>query len=111
VNRDERKQALRDYREREVPVGIYAIRCAASGEAWVGRATDLSKIRNRHWFTLRQGSSPVASLQAAWNAHGDASLTFEVLEELEEEDRGHARDRVLKARQAFWVAELGARAL
>ena len=45
--------------------GIYAIRCKASPEIWVGQAPNLEKIQNRIWFSLRQGSHTCRSLQAA----------------------------------------------
>ena len=44
---EDRKAAVNAYKKREVEGGIYAVRCVASGEAWVGGAPDLSKIQNR----------------------------------------------------------------
>ncbi len=68
---EDRKAAVSAYKEREVESGIYAVRCEASGEVWVGSAPDLSKIQNRLWFTLRQGTNTHRSLQStvecAWS--------------------------------------------
>ena len=111
MKRDDRKQAVRDYRERKVSAGIFAIRCSQGDDVWVGRAPDLSTIQNRIWFTLRQGSSTCRSLQAAWTEHGADAFAFEVLEELAEEDMALARDRLLKTRLADWREELGALAI
>lgn len=105
---DERKAAVRAYKEREITAGIYALRCTASGEAWVGSAPDVSTIENRLRFTLAQGGNPHRALQQAWNAHGAGSFVFEILEMLAEEDSGLARDRVLKNRRAWWIEKLGA---
>ena len=108
MDRTERKAALAAYRERKVEPGVFAVRCAASGEAWVGRAPDLAAVRNRVFFTLRQGGNPHRSLQAAWNAHGADSFAFEVLEALDPEELGLGLERALKDRHAAWVERLGA---
>ncbi|MDR6294243.1 hypothetical protein E9232_006797 [Inquilinus ginsengisoli] len=105
---DDRKAAVDAYKERKVAAGIYAVRCEPLGECWVGRAPDLATIQNRLWFTLRQGSNPHRSLQAAWRAHGPEAFSFAVLEQLEDEDIAYVRDRALKDRLAHWAATLRA---
>jgi hypothetical protein len=111
MDRNLRKAALTEYRERKPDAGIFAVRCAASGEAWVGRAPGLAAIRNRVFFELRQGSSKHRGMQAAWNAHGADSFSFEVLEQPDEDVLGLSPDRALKALQARWAQELGAATL
>jgi hypothetical protein len=49
----DRKAAIAAYKERKTAVGIYVVRCEATGEAWVGQALDLEKVPNRIWFTLQ----------------------------------------------------------
>lgn len=105
---DERKAVVAAYRERKVESGIYAVRCAPSGQIWVGRAPDLSTIQNRLWFTLRLGRNTHRSLQEAWNAYGVETFSFEVVERLEDEETGHVRDRMLKDRLLRWADKLGA---
>ena len=109
----DRKAAIAAYKERKSAVGIYVVRCAASGQAWVGQAFDLEKVPNRIWFTLRQGGHRCAGLQAAWNAHGAAGLSFAECERLDEEDTetAYLRDALLKERMAHWLAELKAEAI
>ena len=60
MNRETRKAAVAAYKERKAEPGIYAVRCMASGQAWVGGAPDLATIWNRVSFTLRQGVSTAA---------------------------------------------------
>ena len=107
----DRKAAVAAYKERKVVAGIYLVRCGATGECWAGQAPDLSTIRNRVWFTLRHGSHRQRSLQAAWNAHGEAAFSFEEIERLDEKALEAGRERVMKARLAHWCAELGAEGL
>ncbi|QQN65873.1 GIY-YIG nuclease family protein [Bradyrhizobium diazoefficiens] len=108
----DRKAAIAAYKERKTTAGIYVVRCAASGEIWVGQAPNLETIQNRIWFTLRQGSHPCLSLQAAWDAHGEAGgLTFAECERLEDEESAYVRNTLLKERVAHWRAELKAEAI
>lgn len=72
----DRKAAIAAYKERKTIAGIYVVRCAASGEAWVGQAPNLATIQNRIWCSLRQGNHMCRSLQAAWTMHGEAGLAF-----------------------------------
>ena len=107
----DRKSAIAAYKERKAVAGIYMLRCAASGEVWVGQAADLAKIPNRVWFTLRQGGHPCRSLQAAWNAHGEAGLTLGECERLDEEETDYVRNSLLRERLSPWQAELKAEAI
>ncbi|CAO3415903.1 GIY-YIG nuclease family protein [Azospirillum endophyticum] len=109
--KEDRKAALAAYKERKSVVGVFVVRCASAGAVWVGGAPDLDKIQNRLWFQLKTGGCPHRSLQAAWSAHGAESLTFEVVERLEDEDLPFARAAALKSRVSHWVAALGAEAV
>lgn len=111
MKREDRKAATAAYKERKIPAGIYAVRCAAMDQCWIGGALDIGAIRNRLWFTLRQGSSPHRSLQDAWRRHGEHSFSFEQIEELDDDLTDYGRERVLKDRLAFWRAELKAEAI
>ncbi|RXT53313.1 hypothetical protein B6S44_20900 [Bosea sp. Tri-44] len=111
MRHEDRRAVVAAYKERKVVAGIYLVRCLASGERWAGQAPDLSTIRNRVWFTLRHGSHRQHSLQTAWTAHGEAAFAFEEIEQLDEKALEAGRERVMKARQAHWCAELGAEAV
>ncbi|WP_379877666.1 GIY-YIG nuclease family protein [Lacibacterium aquatile] len=104
---EERQAAVADYKERKsAGAGIYAVRCPNTGEVWVGRAPNVDAIRNRIWFSLRQGAAKPASLQAAWNRNGEGGLTLDILERIDPEEL--SPQRRLKDRLAFWAAELRA---
>lgn len=105
---EDRKAAVSAYKKRDVDSGIYAVHCMASGEVWVGGAPDLSKIQNRLWFTLRQGTNTHRSLQTAWNAHGAEAFSFEIVERLDAEEIAYVRDRVMRERLIQWGEQLRA---
>ncbi|MDE3175781.1 MAG: GIY-YIG nuclease family protein [Pseudomonadota bacterium] len=104
----DRRAAITAYKERKSVAGVYALRCAPSGEAWVGETLDIDKVWNRLAFSLRSGSHPRRALQAAWTAHGAAAFAFEALERLPEAPSTYARDAALKERRDFWRDKLAA---
>jgi len=111
MDRSERKAAVSAYKERKPVAGLYAIRCAATGEQWVGAAPDLSTIWTRRSFALRQGVETNRAIQGAWNAHGAESFAFRVLEEIDLDELPYGRERALKERIAHWRGALGAAAI
>ena len=110
---DSKRAAVAAYKERKAVGGIYALRCTASGETWVGRATDLETVRNRLAFAIRMKSSPHRSLLAAMRAHSEADFAFEELERFgdAEEVSAELRDLRLKKRLEHWRDALGAQAI
>ncbi|GGB59383.1 hypothetical protein GCM10011505_45190 [Tistrella bauzanensis] len=113
----DRKRAVAAYKERKGAYGIYVIRCVAGPDLpphiWIGQTPTLDTIRNRIWFTLRQGTNPHRTLQDAWHRHGADSLAFEVLDRLEDEDDTppYVRATRLKDRLAHWRAVLDAQVI
>ena len=110
MDKTHRREAIRQYKERKAPVGIFALRCRATGAAFVGASRNLDGQRNSSTFSLRLGSHRNKALQAAWNAAGgEAGFEFVVLETLDDEDLGPiGRDTWLKTRERHWRETLGA---
>jgi len=111
MKREQRKATVAAYRERKATAGIYAVCCLGSGQRWIGRAADIETIKNRLWFSLRQGNCPHRTLQAAWNAHGAETFTLEIIQRMEDETLSYVRDRALKDRLAHWCSALEAEAI
>lgn len=103
MDKAQRKAAVAEYKKREDAIGIFAVRCAASGEAWVGETLNLDTIKNRIWFGLRLGGATNKDMQRAWVLHGGDSFAFEVLERLDPDEPAFVRDSLLKERAAIGV--------
>ena len=103
---EDKKAAIADYRKRKDAAGIFAVRCAASNQVWVGQTLNLDTVQNRIWFTLRVGTHSIRDLQSAWTSHGADTFTFEPLEQLEDEEIPYVRDTLLKERVTHWRTEL-----
>lgn len=104
----DKRAAKAAYRERKSVAGIYAVRCAATGQVWVGHTPTLDTVQNRLWFMLRQKGHPDVALQRAWNEQNGAGFAFEELERVKEDDLSFTGDGALKERAASWRAKLGA---
>ena len=108
MDRSERKAAISAYKELPLDWGVFAVRCSATGQTWVGGSRHLSKQRNGLWFALRMGGCRHPALQASWTAHGEAAFSLEPLEQLPADTSAIARVRILKERTADWLSQLDA---
>ncbi len=104
----DKRAARAAYKERKPQPGIYAVKCVASGQIWVGATLTLESIQNRLWFGLRMGNSPQRMLQQAWAEHGEAQFNWYAIERLDVEDTGYVLDAQLKDRAQFWRAHFNA---
>ena len=62
----DRKAAIAAYKERKVAAGIYAVRCAATGEVWVEQSRHVETQRNGLWFAASQDVSPKDNVSVGW---------------------------------------------
>jgi hypothetical protein len=106
-----RKEAARKFKERQPPRGVYAVRCTATGKAWVGSFTNLEAMRTRLWFSLRLRSHRDPTLQDEWNAQGEQAFEYEILETFADDMTPIEVNDRLKDRKIHWAARLGARTL
>ena len=107
IGKSERKEAAREFKERKPSPGIYALCCAATGRRWVDSAPNLVAAQNSQFFQLRQRLHRNKELQAEWNAHGEASFTFEVLEAIPADTPFLNLRDLLKERKLAWSGESG----
>jgi hypothetical protein len=106
MNGANRKAAIAAYKKQKSAAGIYAVRCAPTGQAWVGQTLNLESIQNRIWFMLGVGSHSNQELQSAWTVYGADAFIFEVLEQLKDEELPYVRDTLLKERLIHWRSTL-----
>jgi len=107
----DKKEAIRKFKELKPLLGVFAVRCAASGKVWVGTSRNLDATRNGLWFGLRSGGYIDKSLQAEWNAHGEPAFQYEILETLDDDLHPLAVKDLLKEKSKPWVAQFSARTL
>jgi hypothetical protein len=107
----DRREIKRDAKTRVTAKGIFAMRCAASGESWVTSSRDLTASQTGIFFMLRNGMHHNKAMQSAWNIHGADGLRFEILETLPEDLPPIVLKDLLRDRHKHWQKELGASAV
>ncbi len=109
MDKDRKRQIVRDYKEREATPGIFAVRCLVTDERWLGPSRNLDAQQNGIWFQLKLGNHRVKEMQAAWNTHGPDNLVYETVERIEDEDMTpYLLQSLLKERLAYWRNEFSA---
>lgn len=109
MNRDRKRELTAAYRERKARPGVFAVRCAAGGQVWVGSSRELLNRQNGIWFSLRQGSSLNRTMQQAWRDHGEAAFVYEELQVIDGEGLSTwSLDQALKDAAAAWREQLAA---
>ncbi len=111
MDKNRKKELIRTYKEMKPNPGVFAVRCKPTGEAWVASSPNLDRQQGGVWSQLRMGGNRfTASLHAAWKEHGESAFTFEVLEEVRD-DNALMIPALLKERAVHWRRELGGAAL
>ncbi len=108
MDKQDRKTAIAQYKERKSACGIYAMICTATGEAWVGASRNLEAQKNSLWFTLNTGSCQFRALQKVWNEQGEREFRFEELDRLKDDFSALLRSDELRKRQKLWLERLQA---
>jgi len=106
-----RKEAIREFKERKVARGVFAVRCSATGQVWVDSSPNLKAAENSFWFCLRIGSHINKALQAEFEVHGKEAFQFEILETFDEDVTALALGDLLKEKRRHWLAACGAKPL
>ena len=103
------KRAVRqEYKLKKTPRGIFAVRCEPAGRVWVGASTHLDSEKNGLWFSLRTGSHRNQAMQDAWDAHGEESFVYEIVETLDDDIAPLLLRDTLAERQTHWRQTLAA---
>lgn len=108
LSKEERKAAIRSFKERPVRAGIYVIRCTASGRRWVGPSRNLGASHNSAWMSLRIGAHRDVALQAEWNCHGEPAFVYEIAEQFDEDLSPLLLPDALKKGMEKWSGQLNA---
>jgi hypothetical protein len=111
VSRERKRELIAAYKERQARPGVFAVRCAAGGQVWVGSSRELANRQNGIWFALRLGTSLHKAMQQAWRDHGEAAFAYEELQIIDSDGlSAWSLDQALKDAAAAWRARLGAAA-
>ena len=106
-----RRETAKTFKDRKVPKGIFAIRCRTTGAVWVDTSPNLDAARNGTWFQLRSGLHRNKQLQAEWNAYGEETFDFQVLETLDDDVSPIGLPDILRDKKRKWATDVGGQPL
>lgn len=103
-----RKELVRQYNERKIVGGVYAVRNTRDGTVFLDTSKDIRAIGNRFDFSRKMGVCPIAKIKKDWDKLGPESFVFEVLEEHVRDGSGADREFMddLDALKALWSERL-----
>ena len=103
----DRSEAKRQYKQTKRPMGVYRIRNTQNGKSYVGYSIDLQARMNRQKTELKLGSHRNSELLGEWKSFGEASFEFEVLDELEPDEKSRADPlEELRVLSEMWIRKL-----
>jgi hypothetical protein len=103
----DRKALIRDYKERQHPMGVYQVRNTINGRSLVGASVNLPAMFNRHRAQLRLGAHANRALQKDWDELGETAFEFRVLDTLEVPDRSdYDPSEDLRVLAQLWLEKL-----
>jgi hypothetical protein len=110
MDKQRRREIANAYKEKKVVQGVFAVRCAPTGETWLGLSRNLDAQQNSIWFSLRMGSNSNKPMQAAWNEHGETGFELTAVEVVDTEELSpYLRETLLKDRLKHWLSEMDAK--
>lgn len=86
MDKEQRKQAVREWKERHPAMGVFAITCTPTGAAFAGMSKDTDREFNRHLFQLKGNMHQNKQLQTLWNEYGEDAFAYEVIAKLKYDD-------------------------
>jgi|WetSurMetagenome_2_1015567.scaffolds.fasta_scaffold28428_5 hypothetical protein len=103
----DKKEAVRAYKLRVSPMGVFTVVNSANGKVLVGTSKALDTKFNSILFQLRTGRFPNPALQADFEQYGEGAFSYEVADTLEpKEDSACNCDDELKTLEALWLDKL-----
>jgi hypothetical protein len=103
----DKRTLKREYKEAEIPMGVYRIWNKRSDRSLVGSSLNLPAILNRSRSELRLGGHRNRELQSDWNALGEEAFELEILDTLPPRDEpGYDARRELKVLEDLWLERL-----
>jgi hypothetical protein len=81
-----RQELVEQYKNRRPEMGVISFRCKATGESFLGTATDTKAGFNSTGCQLNMNLHPNKRLQALWNQYGADGFDLTVVEALKYDD-------------------------
>jgi len=82
-----KKELKEIYKQMKFPIGVFQIKNIINNKIFLGSSVNLDAVWNSYKFQLNLGTYPNAELQAEWQKFGEHNFVFEVIYEIEQDDK------------------------
>jgi hypothetical protein len=108
MDKERKKELVRQYLETKTPMGILAIKNIKENKIFLETSIDTKSKINSLKLQLATGGCRIRSLQQDWNKLGEDDFIFEVLEVLEYDEDESKKDysEELKILKMIWEERL-----
>ena len=96
MDKSRKKELLSEWKERHPVMGVFSVKCIATGEQFFDSSRDGSTWFNRYRFELNSGNHRNKRLQELWNTYGEKEFEFFTVSELEYENMSDVKVSDLK---------------
>lgn len=103
----ERKDLIREYKERQKPAGVFQVKNTVNGKVLLGSSLNIEGSLNKHKFMLKGGLHRNKAMQDDWNEYGPENFIFEIVEVIRVKDdpNFNLSDELMLLEQ-IWLEEL-----
>jgi hypothetical protein len=102
-----RKELKEEYKQMKFKMGVFQIRNILNDRIFLGSSQDLAAIWHAQRLQLDFGIHPNSELQRDWKEMGPDNFTYEILEELKQNDDGETDyKKELKVLEEMMIQEL-----
>lgn len=105
MDKGQRKAMADAYKQRRPEKGVVELRCIATGERFLGTASDTAVAYNSLQAKLGGGLHPNKRLQQLWNEHGEEGFAFAVVQTIDYDDPAEVTLDDLRALRELCLAE------
>ena len=102
-----RKDIKREYKERQIPTGVFQVKNTVNGKVLLGSSLNLEGSLNKNKFMLTIGQHRNKAIQEDWNEYGPDKFVFEILEVVKvKDDPNFNLNDELTLLEQIWLEEL-----
>jgi hypothetical protein len=102
-----RKEMKEEYKQMKFKMGVFQIKNKLNYKVFIGSSTDLKAVWFAQQLKLNTGMHPNYDLQKEWKEFGAENFTYEILEEIEQnEEKPVDYAKEVKALEEMVIDEL-----
>ncbi|MEI6092580.1 MAG: GIY-YIG nuclease family protein [bacterium] len=103
---DKKSELKRAYKENPPLAGIFTVTNKINGKIFIGKGLNVQGRLNSLEFQLKTGTSLNKDLQNDWKKYGAENFIFEIVDYLEQNNKGNNINDDLNELEAVWLSKI-----